>query len=221
MVTMNHHDQTLKGDDRTSRLKIVVSILVAIVVVLSGLTVFYYLQAKDYHDAKYRAQYVIISDIRQHISDAGSYISLMTYPEQPLVSREVDGCGAVLQLEDLSSLVWAIQEMYLNDPEKNDTFSSLRHAVDVLRSNSWTVFVHMELNRTQDTPWEENLTLNAEINTAGSLLVSLLPIIDEGFDYGVDFEEHPYSIVGRLDLQAIKSTAISIIDSFSPSLMAA
>jgi len=203
------------GANKGSKISyLVIGVAVAAILVLSTLSVFFYRQAQDYHDAKYRAQYVIISDIRQHISDAGSYIAVMTYPEETLVSREVVGCGAVLQLEDLSSLVWAIQEMYLTDSEKNGTFSTLRHAVDILRSHSWDVFVHMQSNRTFDTPWEENLTLNAEIKTAGSLLVSLLPIIDEGFDYGVDFEKHPYSIVNRLDLQTIKSTAISIINSF-------
>ncbi len=131
-----------------------------------------------------------------------------------MATREVAGFGAVCLLEDLSSLVWAIQEMYLTDSEKNDTFSALRHAVDVLYSNSWTVFVHIQSNRTFDTPREEDLTLNAEIGAAGGLLASLLPMIDAGFDYGVDFEKHPYSIVGRLDLQAIKNTAISITNSF-------
>ncbi|MBU0623697.1 MAG: hypothetical protein KJ672_02510 [Candidatus Thermoplasmatota archaeon] len=72
----------------------------------------------------------------------------------------------------------------------------------------------MQSNLTLDEPREENLILNVEIRTAGALLAGLLPIIDERFDYGVDFGNRPYSIVGRLDLQAIKSTAISIINSF-------
>jgi hypothetical protein len=221
MAKMNHHGMTLKGDDGTSPLKIVVSILVAIVVVLSGIAVFYYLQAKDYHDAKYRAQWVLMNDMLDstHLADV-SLKGMLDYRNDTIVHRAMWGDFVQDSLGSLLDAVWSVREMYLNDKEKNETFTLLKDAVETLLENAQIVAIGLWENVTLGHPYAEDATLNDALYAASEIIAGVHDAVQQGFvvdpmlDTGNSWERSPYSIVDRLNLQYLRDSSTDIISLF-------
>jgi len=192
----------------------VIVIAVAAILGFSMLSVLLYRQMQDYHDAKYRSQYVIVGDISTYAQLVDSHVATMTNTSITLNDRAIAGTSAVNDLRYLSSLVRAIREMYLADSEKNDTLYILGQAVDTLGMNAETVYDNLLRNLTDGVPMLEHPALNAKLETAAALIGSLSPVLDAGFKEGVDFEKHPYSIVNNLDLASIRSISVSVINAF-------
>jgi hypothetical protein len=218
---MRHHGLTVEGDGRTSPLKIAVSILVAVVLVLSAVAVFYYLQARDYHDAKYRAQWVLMNDMLD--STHGADISLkgmLDYANDTRVHRAMWGDFMQGDLDSLLDDVWSIREMYLNDKEKNETFSLLKEGVETLLENAQIVAVGLWLNVTLGDPYSENATLNDALYAASEIIAGIHDAIHQGFvvdpqvDTGNSWERSPYSIVDRLNLRYLRNSSAEIISLF-------
>jgi hypothetical protein len=193
---------------------LVIVIAVAAILVFSMLSVLLYRQMQDYHDSKYRSQYVIVSDISTYAQLVDSHVVTMTNTSLTLDDRAIAGTSAVSDLRYLSSLVLAIREMYLADSEKNDTFYALGLAVDTLGVNAETVYDNLLRNLTDGIPMLEHPALNANLGTAAALVGSLSQVLDAGFKEGADFEKHPYSIVSNLDLASIRSISASVINAF-------
>ena len=193
---------------------LVIVISVAAILGFSMLSVLLYRQMQDYHDAKYRSQYVIVGDISTYAQVVDSDVFTMTSTSITLNDRTIAGTSAVNDLRYLSSLVRAIREMYLADSEKNDTFYTLGQAVDTLGMSAETVYDNLLRNLTDGIPMLEYPALNAKLQTAAALVGSLSQVLDAGFKEGVDFEKHPYSIVNNLDLVSIRSISVSVINAF-------
>ena len=221
MARMNDHGLTLERGGGTSVLKIAVSILVAIVVVLSGVAVFYYLQAKDYHDAKYRAQWVLMNDMLDstHLTEV-SLKGMLDYGGDTIVHRAMWGDFMQGDLGSLLDAVWSVREMYLNDKEKNETFSLLKEAVAALLANAQIVAIGLWGNATLDYPYSENATLNDALYAASEIIAGIHDAIHEGFvvdpmlDTGNSWERSPYSIVDRLNLQYLRDSSADIMSLF-------
>jgi len=206
---------------RARPLKIIIAVLVALIVILSGVSIFYYLQAKDYHDAKYRAQWVLMKDIWESVYVADFSIKeMIDSANNTITSRAMSGYLVQDSLGSLLNSVWAVREMYLNDAEKNESFSLFKQAVEAVMDNAEIVYIGLWLNSTLDRPYVENATLNAQLFTASSLLGNLRPVIYAGFavdpygDYSNSWEHSPYSVVDRVDLGKVRSTSAQIIALF-------
>jgi len=193
---------------------LVIVIAVAAILGFSMLSVLLYRQMQDYHDAKYRSQYVIVGEISIYAQLVDSQVATMTNTSMSLNDRAIAGTSAVEDLRYLSSLVHAVREMYLADSEKNETFYTLGHAVDTLGMNAETVYDNLLRNLTDGVPMLEHPALNAKLETAAALIGSLSHVLDAGFNEGVDFEKHPYSVVNNLDLASIRSISVSVINAF-------
>jgi len=203
-----------------SPLKMAVSILVAIVVVLSGVAVFYYLQAKDYHDAKYRAQWVLMNDMLDSTHLADSSLKGMLDNGDTIVHRAMLGDFVQGSLGSLLDAVWSVREMYLNDKEKNETFSLLKEAVETLLENAQIVAIGLWENVTLGYPYSENATLNDSLYAASEIISGVHDAIHQGFvvdpilDNGKSWERSPYSIVDRLNLQYLRDSSADIMSLF-------
>jgi hypothetical protein len=221
MARMSHHGLSLERGGGTTPLKIAVSILLAVVVVVSGIAVFYYIQAKDYHDAKYRAQWVLMNDILDSTSLADiSLKGMLDYGSDTIVHRAMEGDIVQGSLGSLLDAVWSVREMYVNDKEKNETFSLLKEAVATLLENAQIVAIGLWGNVTLGYPYSENATLNDALYAASDIIAGIHDAIHEGFlvdpafDTSNGWERSPYSIVDRLNLQYLRNSSADIISLF-------
>ncbi len=210
---MNAEDSGVEGR-RVKWTKAGAVVLVAAVVVLSALFSFYYIQANDYHDAKYRSQWVLVYDLWSTALATSELCHDITgLTNGTLEYRALWGQGLLDDLGSMGNSAWAIREMYLNDEARNDTFYSLWKALDAFESRALQVVFPLWDNVTQGTPFVENSTANAQMTLAYSIFGGLHGEFDKAFkvdpyqDYGASWEREPYSLVDRLDLQSIKDYA--------------
>jgi len=193
--------------------QVALGIAVAIILVMSILSVFLYRQSQDYHDAKYRAQYVISNDLINTLSSVGVLVDQMLDESLLKESRYQNGHDAVSALHQASQLTWAIEVMYLDDDEKNMTFGTMKHALDDFRDNVYQVVWALEENRTWDVAYTENVTLNNKLDAALGLMNGLIPFLQAGLR-NINWQENPYSVVDGMSLGYIYENSIAMIAIF-------
>jgi len=188
-------------------------IAVAIILVMSILSVFLYRQSKDYHDAKYRAQFVITNSLINTLYSARIGVDHMLEESLPIESRYQYGQDAVSTLYLASQWTWAIEVMYLDDDEKNMTFGTMKLALEDFRDNVYQVVYALEENRTWDVAYNENVTLNNKLDAALGLMNGLIPFLQAGLR-SVNWQEDPYSIVDGMSLGYIYENSTAMIAIF-------
>ena len=188
---------------RNIRNALVTTAVVAIVA-LSAFSILTYQQMRDYHDAKYRAQAVIVGQMSAYASWIGGHVDDAVNTSLSISERAIAGTAAIEELRAIDSMVSAVHEMYLGDHEKCETFRAL--------GNSLSSFIGWFME------YQGGLIVSVDIRTKLAAAVDALgglgPVLDAGFRSGVDFEKHPYSIIERVDLAAIRTIASSITDEF-------
>ena len=187
--------------------KRIIVILVVVMVVLSMTSVLLYRQAKDYHDAKYRSQNVIMYELDRLVSLTGGYITDMSNTSNSMGERAIAGATAIEYTSEASSWITAVREMYLDDSEKNDTFATVDKAIGAVNGHVWLIYEFMMWNVTRGWPMLEQPAVAEELLAAVPLLTELGQLLFAGFEDNVDFEKHPYSVVNNLDLAAIRIQA--------------
>jgi len=193
---------------RLSQVALVIA--VAIILVMSILSVFLYRQSKDYHDAKYRAQNVAASNLISQLSTAGIEVDRMLDVSSLIESRYQSSQRAVSALHQASQWTWAIEVMYLDDDEKNMTFGTMKHALDDFQTRIYQIMWTMEQNRTWDVAYNENVTLNEKLDAALGLMSGLVPFLQAGLR-NVNWQEHPYSVVDGMSLGYIYENSAAMI----------
>jgi len=199
---------------RSIRRRVITVVTIVALISLSVLSAFLYLRMDDYYDAKYRSQNVIMYDIMGCVFLISSYLPTVANTSVSLTERALAGTSAMDELRHLSTLVNAIREMYLEDSEKNATFALLDRAVNAVSGHLLIVHVFLVWNVTDGRTMLESPDVNAKLLSVAPVMMELYYAIDAGFKPDVDFEKHPYSVVGNLDLELIRSIADSIISSF-------
>jgi len=206
---------------QSSRSKILVAGLLVIVIVLSSFSVFYFAQASDYHDAKYRAQWVLMDNILDLTSESAMELdgvsghAMLTIPYRAIWAGQLQA-----SLNAIAQNSWSIREMYLNDREKNETFSLLQKAMTTILGNLDPLEFGLWNNVTQDIPYSENISLNAALHSAAGMISALHTSFLQAFkvdpqeDAGRSWERSPYSLVDRLNLLNVRSSCTDIMSLF-------
>jgi len=195
----------MKAQSRRKNMRnALVTTAVVAIVALSAFSILTYQQMRDYHDAKYRSQAVIVGQMSAYASWIGGYVHDAVNTSLPTDERAIAGTTAVDDLSALNNLVHAVREMYLGDHEKCETFRDLGNALSSFIG--W--FMEYQAGIV------DSVDLRTRLAAAGDALGGLGPLLDAGFRSDVDFERHPYSIIERVDLAAIRTIASSITDEF-------
>jgi hypothetical protein len=185
-------------------------VLVAALVAVSILSVFLYVQMKDYHDAKYRSQGVIMGQISTYAAESSSHIIEFTNISRPMNTRAVNAALAFDGLWHLHSMIDAVREMYLDDKVRNSTFTTLNDAIDHVYSYTMVVCEVIVWNSTGGVPMYDFAGILTRLASVAPLMTDLSQTIDSGFLSGVDLEKHPYSVVDHIDLASLREIAASI-----------
>ncbi len=191
---------------RVTPLLVVVSVLVVIVLVLSVVAAFYAVQAEDYHDAKYRAQYVLVVSIVDGIPAAADSIDDMLDTDMDNGFRRSAAKYAQATLEGVADACHGIQVMYPYGHEQNTAFGSLVEAFSAFANATEDGYEQLT-DPTPELSEDLRLSLSEAVQVAGA--ISLL--VNAGIVSGVDWMECPYDLVSGMNLVAIMDQAEALI----------
>jgi hypothetical protein len=177
---------------------VILGIAVVAILIFAATTVFYYNQAKDYSDAKYKAQAVLVVDAYGAANDTKAHIEIMLNDSWSLGSRRDSALFAQGEANLMAGDCNAIAYMYPSDDERYETFYALSQAIE---SVSWMVGEgYAQLNGPGHTM---NATVTEALNSTAAILGDIYVLMLEGYDTEGDWLNEPYSMVDRMDLGAI------------------
>jgi hypothetical protein len=182
---------------------LLVVIAVAAILLFSLLASFYYGQAMDYRDAKYKAQYVLVQDLLGTIPLAAENITDAVDDDLDNGWRRSASLTASALAHGLSETSHAVQVMYPSDDDKNIAFASLTDAFAVLSEATYEAYVELS---SEAGPLEEH-DLSEETDSALRDVLDILDTIWSGLERGVDddrdWAEDPYDLLDGMDVDAL------------------
>jgi hypothetical protein len=196
-------------------LLVVVGVAVAVILIVSALAAFYYSQAMDYRDAKYKAQYVLVQDILGTIPMAEENVTDAVDDLLDNGWRRSASMTASALASSLSGTCYAIQVMYPDGDDRNTVFGNLSAAFAALSQGAYEAYVELS---SEVGPLEEH-DLSAETDAdLRAALVSMDEIasqVQPGVDPAIDWTTDPYDLLDGMDLEALDAAAVSLSATFA------
>jgi len=186
------------------RLTIVNAIFIIAIIALAGISVSLFSLANDYHDAKYKAQYVLADTLIDSMTAAQPNIRDMIDSSNPGSSRLAQSAYADANLKEARACAYAISVMYPDGSKESVTFQSVERAIDqteyVVYSYNALLYSRFIYN---NSLWESNSTINSMYLSVTDQMTSLADLLSAGMDSSRDWQSSPYSLLKRMDLEAI------------------
>jgi hypothetical protein len=190
------------------RLTVVNAIFIVAVIALAGISVSLFSLANDYHDAKYRAQYVLVDSLIGSMNTAQPNIRGMIDSTDPGSSRLAQSAYADANLKEASACAFAISVMYPDGSKESDAFQSVERAIDqtkyVVFSYNVNLYSRFVYNNSY---YEPNYTINSLYLNVTEQMIVLADLLFAGMDSSRDWQSSPYSLVKRMDLDAIEQAS--------------
>lgn len=196
-------------------LLVVMGVAVAVILLLSALAAFYYSQAMDYRDAKYKAQYVLVQDILVTIPMAQENITDAVDDLLDNGWRRSAALTSSALAASLSSTAHAIQVMYPEGDTRNTVFGNLSAAFASLSQGVYEAYVELS---SEAGPLEEHdlsVEMDADLRDSRVLLVEISVQVSAGVDPAIDWTTDPYDLLDRMDLEALDAAAVSLSELFA------
>jgi len=197
------------GMDRR-RLKILSVVLVIAVVVLASLSVSLWRLERHYYDAKYRAQYVLVATLQNStfvLHFAPEDVLNSTLPDAHKMAS-ADRAGYIVAQG--FGAAHAVEVMYPNTSHEAGTLALvgyvLRLVGQAMAQYSTNLSQAIQLNSTLIL----DPTVRGDLNQIDQGLLNLTVLLRAGFDELRSFYDHPYSLVKRMDLDAIGEVCAQI-----------
>ena len=174
-----------------------VAVLLGVIIVLSLVSFLSYMQMRDYHDAKYRAQYWIVSDMISEMKEVSN--GLHNYTLDGVTNEQRNQSEPVLSamLSHLGSSSRYLAAMYYDDHEKRDVFGHVSYAFSYVEGR-----LHY---------YDQGWTLSywkAKLDGCASNISALAMEFEKGVDPSRNAIDEPYSLVNRMDLDEINRIAV-------------
>ena len=189
-----------------SKMTRMTAVLVAVIVVMSALTAFFFIQMEDYRGAKYRSQLEICVDIQNTLMDCGIKISwVLDYPANSTLASY----GALVSSLDADRLHHSFAEiavMYPSHQKQHLTFEDLGSAFDQL----WVLMSQVYGGLTganHELQSSDRQSLETVLPLVGSLIGNFSRAVQEN----MTFSSQPGSTVNHLDLDAMREIAADIM----------
>ncbi len=192
----------------------IVAVTLAVVVTVSTVAVVVSRQITDYHDAKYRAQYVIVGSFWPIVGEA-SRQALLLINENATIDLKYQAADRAR--ENFGFLYVSAEElrvMYLDDDEKSGPLLDFREAFAAF-GDAMSASIAQLMG--PDYTWKGELTapLISALNSSIPMLDDLVTIIERSIDAGRSPMEHPYSLIDKMDLAALQQTSRAIAENLS------
>lgn len=194
------------------RMTLANAIFIIVIVALAAISISLFGLVNHYYDSKYKAQYELVTTLSESISVAGYGILQMVdgdYADFERFAASVYSQTLIMQAQNAAH---AIDVMYPRESKESDAFAAVGGAVrqmeDVVASYESQLYNAFQHNAT----YESNAIINALFENASFEMSALANLILAGIDHSRDSMESPYSLVKRMDLEAIVSASGQLED---------
>ncbi|MBU1158872.1 MAG: hypothetical protein KKE24_06005 [Candidatus Thermoplasmatota archaeon] len=190
------------GTKRVKRRYVVLGIAVVAIVMLSILMVFFYTQALDYRNSKFKTQCASVEEIVSSMPRLSDKINETKDYTLDNGWRRSASLYAEATAESIASLCHVIGVAYAADDERALTFAALKTSFDDLADT-------LNVCYTDLTSQTRNISSDLSVSLSDSVeaLTDMYPLISVGIDDSVDWMEEPYQAVSRMDLEALNDQA--------------
>jgi hypothetical protein len=187
-------------------LLVVVSVMAVVILVLSVVALLYARQAEDYHDAKYKAQYLLVSAVVSGIPVATDAVEDMLDSEMDNGFRRSAARYAQATLESIAQACSGIQVMYPSEHDQSVTFRGLAEAFHAFANATQDGYVQL----TDPTP-ELSTELRDSLVSAMPIAGGIATLVSEGIDPEIDWMECPYDLLSGMDLATLVEQADALM----------
>lgn len=184
------------------RWMVVIAVAVAAIIVLSALALVFYMQAADYRESKYRAQYQIVDEMVTFLPVENVTIDIMLNAELEIGERRAAAFSAVRIAEMLSGDALSLAVMYDNEDERYMALFALGGAFSALATNLSDGYAVLS---SPSHVFTEDYVLG--IMTASGITTSILGYLNQGLLAGVDGIVDPYHVIDGMPIGSIASAA--------------
>ncbi len=188
-----------------------VVVLVVALLALVPLSAFFYWQAHDYRGAKYRSQAVLVSSCIGSVNGITQGIPGMYDDSLPIANRSWFAEHTHECLWDLVEGSMAIGYMYQTGSIQNETLTALKTAAELMTIALKGVSRDMWANVTLSSPYFENGTVRTNALLTVPYFEEIGRLLYNATDPHRDWAKSPYSLVNRMDLDAIKLSSERIV----------
>jgi len=208
-------EQTQVQRKRPKALYLMIGIAVAAILLFSMLAAFYYGQAEDYRQAKYKAQYVLAQDILDTIPMTSENITdavddLLDNGWRRSSSLTASGLAA-----GLSGTCHAIQVMYPVGDDRYVVFGNLTAAFAALSDGAYEAYVQLSSEVGPDEDHDLTEEMDADLNAALASLDEIAALVLPGVDPAIDWTTDPYDLLDGMDLEALDAAALTLSGTFA------
>ncbi len=190
---------------------IVTVVFIVAVLALASLSVALGGLAQHYHDSKYRSQYWLVVSLSNSIASSRSGIDNSVRSSSPLDERVASSVYAEAHLAEAKDLSYSLQLMYEEGSKESDAFDAVHQALDVTGMVMWRIEDRLGDWQTTNISNEFNISAASSLGNITDLMVDLGGLVYAGVDESRDFIESPYSLVKRMDLDAIAQVSSKIL----------
>jgi len=194
------------------RLTVANAVFIVVIVALAGVSISLFGLVNHYYDAKYRAQYEVVTHLADSVSAGSSGVSAMIDKQLEAYVRYGSSVYAHYRMMEAEDSAIAIQVMYPQGSSEHNAFVSIEIAVTSMEdkiahyeSNLDSAFYH-------NTTYESNTTIDALFVNATIEMNTLVNLLRESVDNTRDHTKSPYSLVKRMDLPSIVDACNRISD---------
>ena len=181
---------------------VVLGIAVASIVILSILMMFFYTQALDYRNSKFKTQCASVEEIMDSIPRLSDKINETNDDTLDNGWRRSASLYAKATSESIASLCNVVGVAYAADDERALTFAALKTSFDDLADTLYVCYTELT-SPTRNISSVMSMTLSDSVE----VLTDMYPLISIGIDDSVDWMEEPYQAVSRMDLEALNDQA--------------
>jgi hypothetical protein len=208
-------EQPQAKDKGRKTLLVVVGVAVAAILIVSALAAFYYSQAMDYRDAKYKAQYVLVQDILGTVPMAEENITDAVDDLLDNGWRRSAAMTASALAASLSGSCHAIQVMYPVDDYKNTAFGNLTAAFAALSQGAYEAYLELSSEVGPDEEHDLSEEMDTDLRSVLEPLGNIALELELGIDPDVDVTQDPYDLLDGMNLEMLWNFAVAIENAFA------
>lgn len=183
----------------------VVAISVAAILAFSALAAFYYVQADDYRESKYRTQFQIVDEMIAFLPVENATVTVMLDTDEDNGQRRAAAFSGTRIAEMLAGDSFALAVMYDEEDERRTTFFALGAAFSGVATVLYEGYVN--LSSPSHVFSDEYVTM---VKTATGIMSTILGYLQQGLVADVDGITDPYHVVGHMPIASIATAAAAL-----------
>jgi len=184
---------------------LVIAVSVAAILAFSAMAAFYYMQADDYRESKYRTQFQIVDEMTTYLPVENATVSLMLDTDEDIGMRRAAALSATRIAEMLAGDSFALSVMYNEGDERNEAFFALGAAFSGVATLLYEGYANLS---SPSHIFSDDYV--HRVSVATGIMTAVLGHLQQGLIAGVDGITDPYHVVGNMSVESIASSAAAL-----------